>query len=255
MEHIQLQERIVRMCDGFVGRVREQQILLQRWPEEGSGIKKILGIVNDLGRVTDQAKSEFAVLVRRQNVSDQTHVILAQAFQDAIGSFGTENASIKPMASVDAFTFVGSIFSVAEVLQLLAGSCRSGKVTIEAPAETFVISLSDGEVVNAYSTNNPDGMRLGEILVREFGVDDAVLRDFLAKHKDDRERLGRALAREEIVSRGKVYRALRLQMEELFRRCVGHVGLDVVYDPATPTSDEDGPQLNLADLLVATPVG
>lgn len=251
MRYEDVEHHISKITAGLVMRAREYTRSMSRWPEENSPLQKVLGLINELERMNVLLED---VVRKRQTVHKgmETRAILAQAFQSAV----TQVTSSHPIVSldpeddsIDVFTFDGRIFSVAEVLQFLADNRRSGELKIEGLGEKFVIRLREGDVVAAVSTNSPTGLKLGEILVERYGVDRTVLEDFMKRNAGG-EKLGKALAREELVSSSIIYEALRFQTVQLFERCLACEGADIVYDPRVTDLKPEGPSINLGDLLL-----
>lgn len=247
---IELQEKIGRMCTGLVARVNDHTKRLSRWPEELSQLNQVVSVVNELGRVVAHMK-ESAAAGQEVKAQDKTQDVLARAFQDVLGSIDIETIGEHREETVPPFVFDGRIFTVAEIVQFFADGARSGQVSVKGPRESFVLQMEDGQVIAAFSTNSPPGFRLGEILVRKFGIDKHVLANFLSRGGQGTNPLGQALSDQEIVPQALVFDALHYQMVQLFERCLALERADIEYDPNIIGKKSDGPCLTVADILIA----
>ncbi len=248
MDLIELQEKIARMCSSLVVRVNDHTKRLTRWPEELSQLNQVVSVVNELGRVVTHMKKSAAA-GKETTQREKTQKILAQAFEDVLGSVDVDTLGQAEDAE-GSFTFDGRIFSVAEILQFLADTRRSGRVRVDGPQESFVLNLDKGTLMSAFSTNSPPGFRLGEILIRKFGIDKDLLTKFLSQGNQGRAPLGVALSDQAIVPQSLVYEALHYQMVRLFERCLALENADIEYDPSLIEESMDGPCLKVADILL-----
>ncbi len=252
MELTELQDKIGRMCSGLVARVNDHTKRLDRWPEELSQLNQVVAVVNELGRVVAHMRESISAgkEVDQRNMTQQ---VLAQAFEDVLGAVDLDS-NLDDKKVVEPFTFDGRIFAVGEILQFLADSQRSGQVSVEGPQESFVLNLDAGRLVAAYSTNSPPGFRLGEILVRKFGINKDLLAKFLTQGTQGGKPLGRALSDQAVVPQSLVYEALHYQIVRLFERCLALEGASIVYDPVVVECPADGPCLRVADILLKATV-
>ncbi|MFT7618988.1 MAG: hypothetical protein ACI97A_002636 [Planctomycetota bacterium] len=246
---VELQDKIGRMCSGLVARVNDHTKRLSRWPEELSQLNQVVAVVNELGRVVTHMK-DSAAAGKEVKQHDQTQSILAQAFEDVLGSIDIETLGEPRKEKLPSFVFDGRIFTVAEIVQFLSDNLRSGQVSIKSPRETFILAMNGGQVVSAYSTNSPSGFRLGEILVRKFGIDKYVLAEFMGRGGQGQGPLGQALSNHSIVPEALVFDALHYQMVHLFERCLALNDADIEFDPSIIQTKADGPCLTLADILI-----
>ncbi len=146
--------------------------------------------------------------------------------------------------------FTAGMFTPAEVCQILGVHGKSGVLTIRTEAETFVISFLHGDVVDATSDNAPQEFRLGEVLVRQGAIDRAALANFLSRHRSQRGRIGKALAAEEIATRGQIVAAICFQIQQLFVRCLSCSPETMEFEARTDLKPSDDIRLKLAELIL-----
>lgn len=130
---------------------------------------------------------------------------------------------------VQVTVFDGSTFTVAEILLFLGTNQKTGTVVVPADNERCLIRLVAGQVVEALSSQNPVGWRLGEILVNQGAVTTEQVNAFVAANALENTCLGRALTSARIVSGEDVLKALREQAQQLFFRCLELDGVTVEF--------------------------
>ena len=146
--------------------------------------------------------------------------------------------------------FPAAHFGVVEVLQFLADGRKTGQVRIRRGCETVVVEIEEGRITNAFSTNNPKGFRLGEILVKQGVIEDVKLLKCLIRTRDRSVKIGDALAKSNLVSETSLLHALRFQIIQSFRRCLADDEALVEFYPLGRCSAHDDFSFNLAEILL-----
>jgi hypothetical protein len=193
----------------------------------------VLDEINKLeARVTELRIFEAEQRRGQLKLGDRTQNILTLAFQEALQRFeapATTTETVCDGDETDSITFPAKLFSAAEVLQFLGSARKSGAVTFALPIETVIVTLYDGDVINAWSSHTPVGSRLGDLLVSQGSISRERLDQFLALHRGNTRRLGKLLEAEQVVSAEDVSRALRQQMTALFGRVLNCAAVDTVF--------------------------
>jgi len=111
--------------------------------------------------------------------------------------------------------------SLSELLGFLAFGHKTGVLWIDTPDENFMIGMTDGNVSYASSDRTPDGLRLGEVLVRRGMLTRKQLRRFLDWHGQEKQGLsGEALLATGLINDNDLRGALAAQIQELFHRII-----------------------------------
>lgn len=132
--------------------------------------------------------------------------------------------------AVDVATFPGTSFSVAEVLEFLAFTRKTGTIRIWTPEECVCLDVHDGHAVDVSSDNAPVGFRLGEILVAQGAITQAALDAYLASD-DSGMRIGRGMRSAGLVDFDRVSTALRHQLIHALARCLLSEQVTVEFGP------------------------
>ena len=107
---------------------------------------------------------------------------------------------------------------IPDLLTFLQAQQVSGCLDIELENENVTIELERGALAQAFSSNSPKGQRLGEILVSQGAIDEPALREFLRANRNSPDQFGRALEREELVTKDQLMQAVVFQVQQLFNR-------------------------------------
>lgn len=133
--------------------------------------------------------------------------------------------------AVDVATFPGTAFSVAEVLEVLAFTRKTGTIRIWTPEECVRIDVRNGHVVDLESDNAPIGYRLGEILVSQGAITSRELEEYLATSADTGMRIGRGMRSVGLINRKKICVALRHQLIYAMARTLLSEQVTVEFGP------------------------
>lgn len=262
-DQTRLERRIVSMCESFTDHLREQAERLDRWPEEGSPLSKVLLVVDELRRCTSLCGDPTTRLRRHHSHKRNTTTILTQAFLEAVDKVdGSPAAALEDASPIEQeivqtqesdvlaqVVFPSSMFRIAEVFRFLDGAKKSGRLIVPCEKEKITVELHRGEVVNAYSDNAPPGTRLGEILVKLGAIMPQALEDFVASHRSGTARLGAALEAESLIEQEDLFDALGFQMKQLINRCLEQQAADITFELRSGNHDPEQYRLKLGDAL------
>jgi len=107
-----------------------------------------------------------------------------------------------------------SSFSLGEIFQSLAINNHTGTLKIVSANRTEkLIFFSQGEI-SLFSHGSAEGLRIGEVLVRNGALTNDDLRKALAEQKKTKELLGRLLMRSGLIDEDDIRGALRTKIQE-----------------------------------------
>ena len=125
-------------------------------------------------------------------------------------------------------------FALADVLNLLHASCKSGFLSFEHQDHTKSIYLHRGEVVFASSNQKFD--RLGECLMRSGAITPQQLEEAKLVYRPD-ERFGKVLVRRELLTARELWNGVKLQVEEIVRSLFSYGAGSVLFWEGEITPD------------------
>ena len=252
--------RLVSSCEALYSRLNRETRDLDAWIEDFPEVRRLLGVMNELDSHLTACRKSLEHRRPKLGVAenpDNTQLLLSEAFQNIFGpnalAQATRETAQTRITDLDHHVrvlFPLDTFSVAEVLQFLGFNGKTGTIKVICESEVLVIELHAGNLINAYSTNSPPGMRLGEILVNQNAMTPSALREFLARHGGKSKRLGKLLRDENIVPKDAVWAALRFQIEQLFRRALSATDATIEFIARPVDANDSGLALNLTAMLL-----
>ena len=142
-----------------------------------------------------------------------------------------------------------SAAQIADLLQFLANSGRSGNLRIKTEFETADISIDGGYVIDAISSKTPDGLRLGDILLGRQIITEQQLRSILISTRESRTRLGLALKRTGLLAAEDLSEALGHQTRCLVERIMHASDMDFSFEESSDHQDGDI-RINMTEILL-----
>lgn len=139
---------------------------------------------------------------------------------------------------------------VPDLLAMLQGQGKTGVLRVTHEDETFVLHLSEGQLVHAFSEKTPVGERLGEILIRRGALTHERLASVLYCNSSIPRKIGDVLIDGDVVSREELEDALTEQVQGLFDRLFVVEGARFRFEPGLPKVEENRARLNLMQLLL-----
>ncbi len=110
---------------------------------------------------------------------------------------------------------------LAELMSFLAFGRKTGVLWVDAPAENFLVGLIDGRLMHATSDKTPEGLRLGEVLVRLGFITRRQLERFIAQRQEAGAAIsGEILLKNGMISDDELHAALKYQVKQLVMRLV-----------------------------------
>ncbi len=144
----------------------------------------------------------------------------------------------------------GEAIGIPEILSFLETIGKTGRLEVESSDEKFTIVLEDGEVVHAHSDNSPEGMRLGDILVKQGATTAEKLQEFVRNHMHEGDRFGDRVVAEVVVTQKQLQDALEFQIRELFCRLFDLTDATFRYYDGRTNPHRLGVHMNLTHLLL-----
>jgi CheY-like chemotaxis protein len=138
-----------------------------------------------------------------------------------------------------------SFISIAEVMQMLELQRQTGALDIESGNKTITLSLSDGRIDLAQTTNLAHSFRLGRFLVEDGVITRDELEPFLAD-ENTKNLLGEALIEKGMANHDQVQKALRRQTSEIVYEAVRWKSGRFMFK-----NGEGSPEATLAQLALA----
>jgi len=113
---------------------------------------------------------------------------------------------------------VSPAISVESLLTFLSINHRTGTLRVATPDENVTLHLVAGDIVHGYSDHQPEGERLGDLLVSRGAIGSETLEQFLDKHADPHTSMGEALERDDLIDAAEIRAALEQQTHRLIQR-------------------------------------
>lgn len=140
--------------------------------------------------------------------------------------------------------------ALGDLIGWLSVQDKTGVLKVTTPSEVISLEFLDGELVGAFSSNAPEGSRLGEILVEDKAITSLQLKVFLKKYAKAEEKVGAALEREELVTKEQLRAALENQAQQLFNRLFAEKKASFCFYENVEAKADGRLQLNAASLIL-----
>jgi len=149
--------------------------------------------------------------------------LLRRLFSRGRSEEGHRTEHEPPRFEVSRQGLLGNSWTVplSDLIGFLGSARKSGILWVDSPEENFLIGLQDGQVMHASSSRTPEGLRLGEILVRRGNLTRRQLDRFLSQQELDGANVsGEAFLRSGMITEDELQAALAHQVQQLFHRFV-----------------------------------
>ncbi len=142
------------------------------------------------------------------------------------------------------------MISLVDFIGFLATLGKDGVLHIQSAQETFTLQLEQGAISYVHGSDPPPGKRLGEILVAEGALEQAVLDEAIG-HDVPEDVIGRTLLREGKVDERSLKKALATQAVQIFYRMhrVG-TGFAFQFEEGVRELDDDLLRMGVPHLLL-----
>ncbi|MFT5464736.1 MAG: hypothetical protein ACI8QS_003641 [Planctomycetota bacterium] len=139
---------------------------------------------------------------------------------------------------------------IPDLLGFLATGRKSGVLWVHDAGETYILQLKEGTLVHATSDGNPEGLRLGEVLVKLGKITDEGLREFIEAQGVDAGFLGNELVEQGLIDESDLSDALGYQIQEMFRRLLASDRSLFRFQQDSCLITREDVQLNVQGLLL-----
>jgi len=162
-----------------------------------------------------------------------------------------EESSGEAESSQPGFSGDCTSMPVPDLLAMLQAQGKTGVLTITHTVETINLHFDRGELVHAYSEHPPEGMRLGEILLKQGAITQKKLNSVLFDQFSAAKRqIGDVLRECEMVTDEELEQALTQQVQELFHRLFRLADAVFRFSPGLPPAPENRARRNVVQLLL-----
>lgn len=244
--------KLIRHADGLLALLLDAEREMEKSVWELPGVRRTLADVARLRRTLEEFKKESRTRMQLSRRDSGTGVMAIQdAFHSAMRDF-IENDKDQLLDDEGAQSsqleigFPPGLFTLADVLQLLGASGKSGQLRVESSNETIQLHLYEGCLTHALSVGGPEEDRLGAILVQRGVLDADELTELLEASRKSNLKLGRLIRDQKRIPAQAVVDAIHEQLTRLFRRAFHERNarmtfrLERVYAPETPGLDVVG---------------
>ncbi len=162
-----------------------------------------------------------------------------------------EDVEEEPETSQPGFSGDCMSMPVPDLLAMLQAQGKTGVLTITHTVETINLHFDRGELVHAFSEHPPEGMRLGEILLKQGAITQKNLNSVLFDQFSAAKRqIGDVLRECGAVTDEELEQALTLQVQELFHRLFRLSDAVFRFTPGLPPAPENRARRNVVQLLL-----
>ncbi len=236
-----------------IGELTECPVVVPKWIPDLQKVQRHLKFANEYLAEIDWERPESSLF---PSFKDSLEEIISRQLQ------GFEGGTVPPVAGADSVPpsvppqdsagLQGDTrcIAVPELISCLSVGCKSGMLYVMMSKEVITLWFMDGNLINAVSNHNPEGTRLGDILVSRGILKQKKLNKFLATHQNSTSRMGEALLREDVVTKEELREALHEQVQQLFHRLSTDEQATYRFHEGLSESLEHDYTLNVTHLLL-----